>query len=163
MPSSSVLQLSDLSLTWSNVTGSADLSKIDGDLAVDRDLETAVLLSLFLDRRAANDDVPPSGDDKDRRGWWGDQFLEVEGDRYGSRLWLLDRSVLNNETLLRAKQYATEALAWLVEDKVVASVDVTTTRRGADGLLLGVVLARPGKDAVAFQYARVWDHVQEDL
>ena len=65
---SSAIVLGDLSLTWSNDTGDADLSLIDSDLAVDRGLETSVLLSLFLDRRAEPDDKPPSGDDNDRRG-----------------------------------------------------------------------------------------------
>lgn len=163
MASSSATQLSDLSLTWSNVTGNADLSMIDGDLAVDRGLETAVLLSLFTDRRAANDDVPPSGDDTDRRGWWADQFADNEGDLIGSRLWLLDRSKLTNETMLRAKQYAAEALQWMIDDKVVSAVNVTVTKRGANGVLLAVELVRPGKDAVAFNFARVWDHLSEDM
>jgi phage gp46-like protein len=59
MASSSALQLADLALVWSNTLGDADLAMIDSDLASDRGLETAVLLSLFTDRRAEPDDVPP--------------------------------------------------------------------------------------------------------
>lgn len=153
----------DLKLTWSNALGSADLSIIaldlagDAlDLATDRGLQTAVLISLFTDRRAEDDDMPPSGDPNDRRGWWGDQFAEVEGDRIGSRLWLLDRSKNTSETVRRAKEYVLEALAWMIEDKVVSSIDVeiVTSR---DGLGLGVGLNRPGKDQVAFKYAHAWE------
>lgn len=156
MATSSAIALGDLALTWSIATADADLSLIDGDLAVDRGLETAVLLSLFLDRRAENDDVPPSGDQNDRRGWWADQFATVEGDRIGSRLWMLSRSVITGETARRAEEYVREALAWMIEDRVVASIgveiEVTTSN-----LFIAVTLARPGKDPVAFRFAGVWD------
>lgn len=154
---SSASQLADLSLTWQSATGDADLSMIDSDLASDPGLETAVILSLFTDRRAKDDDVPPSGDPNDRRGWWGDQFLDVEGDRYGSRLWLLDRSKLNSETLKLADEYCREALAWMVEDRVVASVGVLVERAAADRMTITITLARPGRDAVTFRFARAWD------
>jgi phage gp46-like protein len=164
MASSSALQLADLALVWSNATGDADLAMIDDDLASDRGLVTAVLLSLFTDRRAENDDVPPSGDSSDRRGWWADQFAAVEGDRIGSRLWLLDRSTLTNETLLKAKGYVAEALQWMIDDKVVASIPVTVTRMTApDGIMIAGELLRPGRDSVSFRFAHTWDHIEEDL
>lgn len=167
MASSSAIQLADLALVWSTATNDADLALIDDDLASDRGLETAVALSLFTDRRAEPDDRPPSGDPSDRRGWWADQFSAVEGDRIGSQLWLLDRSKLTNETALRAKQYASEALAWMIEDKVVSSVDVTTTIGTTDGateaLFFEVDLQRPDGSQVSFKFAHVWDHLQEDM
>ncbi len=162
MASSSALQLADLALTWSNTTGDADLSMIDSDLASDRGLMTAVVLSLFTDRRAETDDQPPSGDARDRRGWWADQFAEVLGDRIGSRLWLLDRSKRTNETKLRAIEYVREALAWMIEDRVVASIDVTVEFEGANLVIAGA-LQRPGRDPVSFRFSHVWDHLQEDM
>ena len=158
---SSALQLADLALTWSNTTGSADLSMIDLDLASDRGLETAVALSLFTDRRAQADDVPPSGDPRDRRGWWADEFAATAGDLYGSRLWLLDRSKRTNEVTLRAKEYAAEALAWMLDDKVVESIDITVETT-TNGLVFAVGLKRPGRDAVTLRFAPTWDHLQED-
>lgn len=161
---SSAEQLADLALVWDNKQGSADLVLFDGDLASDRGLMTAVVLSLFTDRRAEPDDVPPSGDPTDRRGWWADEFAATAGDLFGSRLWLLDRSVLNNETVLKARQYVVEALQWMIDDQVVASIPVTVTRtRSPDGLLIAGELVRPGKDAIAFRFAHTWDHVQEDM
>jgi phage gp46-like protein len=167
----------DLALVWSTELGDADLSviaaDIDEDLATDRGLQTAVLLSLFTDRRAETDDKPPSGDATDRRGWWADQFAADEGDRIGSRLWLLDRSKRSNEVVLRATEYAREALAWMLEDRVVSGVDVavdtSTTapalfaelRLPATALLITVGLQRPGKDPVSFHFAHTWDHLQE--
>lgn len=154
MATSSALQLADLALTWNGV--SADLSLIDSDLASDAGMTTAVLLSLFTDRRCEDDDTPPSGDPNDRRGWWGDQFLPVEGDKYGSRLWLLDRSVLNNETARKAEEYDREALAWMIEDGVVASIDVVI-EISANNLFHALTLHRPGREPVSLRFAHVWD------
>lgn len=156
--SSSAIQLADLALAWDEQQGAADLALIDGDLASDAGLETAVLLSIFTDRRAQPDDVPPSGDPADRRGWWADELADVEGDLIGSRLWLLDRSVNNNETARRAEEYVREALAWMVDDRVVSSIDVQIDTTPT-GLLIGLTLQRPGRDAVSFRFAHVWDAI----
>jgi phage gp46-like protein len=161
MAISSAIQLADLALGWSNATGDADLLMIDDDLASDRGLTTAVALSLFTDRRAEADDKPPSGDALDRRGWWADQFATVEGDRFGSRLWVLDRSTRTIETVLRAKEYVHEALTWMLEDRVVASIDVEAEASG-HALLFSVGLQRPGRDPVSFRFAHTWDHLQGD-
>ncbi len=152
----------DLALSWVTELGVADVSLVDydSDLATDKGLMTAVLLSLFTDRRAEVDDVPPSGDPTDRRGWWADEFAAVRGDKFGSRLWLLDRSKSTNETALRAKEYINEALAWMIEDRVIASVDVAVERTGA-ALWITVGLNRPGRDQVSFRFAHTWDNLQE--
>lgn len=152
---SSSLTLADLALVWDPVFGAADLMLIDGDLASDPGMETAVLLSLFTDRRAEVDDVPPSGDERDRRGWWADEFAEVESDLIGSRLWLLDRGKRTSETPLRAKEYALEALRWTTEDRVAASVDVTIEETPS-ALLIAVAVQRPGRDPTTFRYQHVW-------
>lgn len=153
---SSALGLGDLALVWG--VGVADLVMIDSDIASDRGITTAVLLSMMLDRRAQPDDVVPSGDARDRRGWWADQFLPVEGDRYGSRLWLLDRTTLTNETARKADEYTREALNWMLEDRVVSRIDVPieTTR---NAMLIGVGLQRPGRDPISFRFAHTWDHL----
>jgi phage gp46-like protein len=91
-------------------------------LATDRDLETAVILSLFTDALAREDDVIPDLTD-DRRGWWGN-WESPEGLELGSRLWLLSREKSTEETRRRAEEYAAEALAWLLTDGVAARVDV---------------------------------------
>lgn len=151
--------LADLALVWDNTVGAADLALNGTDLATDAGLTTAVLLSMFLDRRAHDDDVPPSGDPADRRGWWADQFAAVEGDRIGSRLWLLDRAKATNETALRAKEYTVEALKWLVDDGA-ATVDVATSLDGptsARRLLITATIARPAASPLTFRFAHVWD------
>lgn len=154
---SSVLGVGDIALSWSNASGAADLVLLDDDLASDRGLTTAVAIALFTDRRAADDDTPPSGDERDRRGWWGDEFADTEGDKIGSRLWLLDRAKRTREVTLLAEQYVREALAWMLEDRVIASLGVTVETQG-DGLLFAVELTRPGRDPISFRFAHTWEH-----
>lgn len=149
--------MTDLALTWNPEEISADLSIEANDLASDDGLETAVLMSLFLDREAAEGDVLPEGE-TDRRGWWGDAFPTVDGDKIGSRLWLLARSKRTPDVLARAEEYTREALAWLVEDRVASKVDVTTEFVG-DGHELGIAVEiyRPGKtDPTSFRFGSTW-------
>lgn len=102
-------------------------------------LARAVVISLFTWRRARADDVLPDG--VTRFGWWGDTLADG-GDKIGSRLWLLCREVINQETMLRAKSYAEEALAWLVDDGVAASVVVSVSRSGLHTVALTAVITR---------------------
>lgn len=131
----------DIKLSWAG--WGADCSLHAADLLPENELETAVILSLLCDARARDDDTLPN-EGKDRRGWWADSVApEVDGDRTGSRLWLLSREKTLPETLRRAKDYAEEALAWLTEDHVADSVTVTAEmpRRGL--LALTAVITLP--------------------
>ena len=131
----------DIKLSWAG--WGADCSLHAADLLPENELETAVILSLLCDARARDDDTLPDGG-TDRRGWWADSVApEADGDRTGSRLWLLSREKTLPEVLRRARDYAEEALAWLVEDKVASSVTVTAEmpRRGL--LALSAVITLP--------------------
>jgi phage gp46-like protein len=137
-----------------------DIAIDSGDLARETTLQTAVLLSLFTDRRATADELARFGGD-DARGWWGDELAEVEGDEFGSKLWLLAREKVLPETLNRAREYARQALAWMIEDGVASSVAVeaawldTLVPRMPRGILaLGVEIAKPTD--VPERYALVW-------
>ncbi|PHM20929.1 MAG: hypothetical protein CK604_00520 [Curvibacter sp. PD_MW3] len=118
-------------------------------------LVRAVVVSLFTWRRANADDELP-GDL--RMGWWGDSYATVPNDRIGSRLWLLSRAKQVPETITRAREYAEEALKWLVDDGVAARVQVQAERMGVDGLALGVqVFKTVGKPAVNVRFTDVWE------
>lgn len=150
------INVADLAVIWDEARGDADLAVVDNDLVSDAGLQTAVILSLFTDRRAEPDNAPPSGDPTDRRGWWADEFLDNEGDRIGSRLWLLDRSKSTGEVALRAKEYVLEALAWMIEDGVVTKIDVATAVAG-QRLTIALTLARPAASPLTMRFSHVWD------
>lgn len=128
-----------------------------GDLAPDSGLQTAILLSLYLHRRAEPGDVLPEGA-TDRRGWWADAFPLESGDKIGSRLWLLERSKRTPETLERAREYTAEALAWLIEDRVAERVEVETEFIGAPpALAITVRIYAPGAaDPAQFRFSPTW-------
>jgi phage gp46-like protein len=129
---------------------------LDGlGLAEDDGLETAVIISLFTDRRANADDVIPDGGN-DRRGWWGDSFADIDNDKIGSRLWLLGREKQLSAVLTRARQYAEEALNWLVEDGVAESVEVAASNPRDGILALSVAIFRPSLPVIQYRFDAFW-------
>jgi phage gp46-like protein len=124
-------------------------------LDTDEGLQTALLLSLFTDRRAEADDVLPDNSGN-RRGWWGDSFADVPGDRFGSRLWLLSREKQLSNALQRARDYAREAVSGLVEDGVARQVEVDAEFPRAGVLAIAVTVYRPAGDARRFRFESFW-------
>jgi phage gp46-like protein len=79
------------------------------DLASTETLQTAVIVSLLTDRLANADDDIPDGTN-DRRGWWADMPLPLANapparDLIGSRLWLLSRRKVTEQTRVDAIAY----------------------------------------------------------
>lgn len=149
----------DAQLSYKTVSANAgyfDVAVSGYDLASDTGLQTAVIISLFADRLANEDDTLPDGGD-DRRGWWGDSLAEVDGDRIGSRLWLLAREKHLPSVAARARQYAAEALQWLVDDGIARDVVVTAefVRMGVLGL--GIEITRPDGRTLSVRYANLWE------
>ena len=106
-------------------------------VALEDSLATAIVLSLFTDRRATDDDMLPRGV-SDRRGWVGDEFMGAAGDAWGSGLWLLRAGKVGGDVLEQARFEAQEALAWLVRDGIAERVDVTAQWVGDRGDVLAV-------------------------
>lgn len=96
-------------------------------LACEDTLATAVIISLFTDARAEDDDRLP-WNSTDRRGWVGDAFMPTgfddRPDTWGNRLWLLYTSKAPVDILERARFTAWESLQWLVRDGLASRVDV---------------------------------------
>lgn len=146
----------DARIIWSDWGG--DLATISGDVLLTDGLETAVILSLFLDARARDDDTLPDGG-TDRRGWWADDAAPTaDGDRTGSRLWLLSREKTLPEVLRRAHDYAAEALAWLVDDGIARAVDVGATMPRPGLLALAVKVFLPDGQDRHFTYKMELGH-----
>ena len=88
-------------------------------------LSRAVVISLFTWQRASQSDEV---DNDQRMGWWGDTFAEEKGDKIGSKLWLLLRQKITDETLNRAQEYAYDALKWLIDDGICSDIKVDVER-----------------------------------
>lgn len=146
--------MSDLQTHYSGFLEGADLALDPLGLTPDGGLETAVILSLFSDARAAADDeLPDPG--ADPRGWWGDLLPLARDYRLGSKLWLLSREKQLPVVLERARAYAVEALAWLVTSGAASRVDVTASNPRDGILALAITIEAPALGTRAYQY--LWE------
>jgi phage gp46-like protein len=126
-----------------------------GDLRTDDGLETAVAVSLFTDARAPEDARLP-GDAADRRGCWMDATLGDGDDGIGSLLWLLHREKTTPDVPVRARQYALDALQWLLDDHVASAVEVEAERVGINMLALVIRITRPDGKIETYHYDYNW-------
>jgi phage gp46-like protein len=144
--------MTDIALTYrpglNGLLGSIGIGVEGGQLTTGDALASAVLLSIFTDRRARPDDQLP--DVLDKRGYWADAD-------WGSRLWLLEREKQTEQTKNRAIGYVKEALQWLIADGLAKTVEVQAdwVRTGLLGLLVDIT--RP--DRVAIRYEYTWQQV----
>src|ERR1700753_4183597 len=102
----------DIGVVWDPASYTGDWSVTASDLFLDQGgLQSAVMLSLFTDRRAPAGFTPPVGSPPGLRGWWGDTYT---GRQIGSWLWTLDRSIKNGDAalLLAVQDICTVALQW---------------------------------------------------
>lgn len=130
--------MADIRLFFLDLDSGCDIASDPLGLVMDDGLDTAVLLSLFTDRRAeAGDEF--SGDP---RGWWGDA-LAVTDDRpvaMGSRFWLLAREKQTVPVLRRAEAYARQALQWMLDDGVASALTATASNPQRGWLWLDVLI-----------------------
>ena len=152
--------MSDILTTWDAANGRGDWTLSAGALTSGNDLYTAVLISLFTDRRAQPSDIIPDGT-TNPRGWWGDMTVEGNLDEWGSRLWLLDRSIAPTQAVLNAAiGYCQEALAWLVTDGVAAKVDVQANWNANNFLAVLVSIYQTnGTKPVNMTYNLLWNEI----
>lgn len=142
----------DIALKYNPDMKHFDLAIEGGDLVTDEGLQTAVILSLYTDRRALEEDELPGGG-TDRRGWWADAFRQR---RHGSRLWLLAREKAEADARRRAEEYAREALQWIVDDRVAAEVDVEAEHLDRVTLGLNIRIRRGDGSEIQTRYSYVW-------
>ena len=119
----------DIKIAWDVTLMEGDFAFGNNDLEHDEGLETAVIVSLFSDRRASDDDPLPD-ESRGKRGWWGDLTSGIENDQIGSKLWLLEREKTTEETLAKAKGYILEALQWMIEDGITKKIEAEVERAG---------------------------------
>lgn len=128
-----------------------DATLVANDLETDEGLETALFLSLFVDRYDETTEDPTQ-----RRGWWADG-IDGTDDRSGSRLWLAEvAGKLTADLPDKLRTWTREATQWLLDDGVARELDITTTLT-AQGYTLAVDVYRPEKtDPSRFRFSRVW-------
>lgn len=122
-------------------------------ICMDDSLHTAVIHSLFTDRRAGRDVTLPLGQ-SDRRGWCGDEYFDGHGE-YGSHLWLIYTTKSTTDIQERARFAAVEALSWMVATQLASRVDVITSWATDERLAINPRIWR-SNDNVRPDYDVLW-------
>lgn len=121
-----------------------------GDIQTEDTLDTAILVSLFTDQRAAPADVVKS---VLRRGWVGD--LETPGDLYGSLLWLFEQSRLTGQVVASLGDMAQKSLKWMTDGSIATEVSARAIVKNS-GVDIKIDIKKPNSPAEAKLFA-LWD------
>ncbi|MFP3921668.1 MAG: phage GP46 family protein [Dichotomicrobium sp.] len=128
-----------------------------GDFKVTGGMRPALFISLFSDRRARPDEV---ADPLKRRGWIGDLYAEIPGDAHGSGLWLYNQRRLTADVRQALRLEALNSLAWLLQDRLVQSVDAEVIHDPAARSLelrTSLTVADGGVSRTSFE---LWEHTR---
>lgn len=143
-------------MVWDTAKFRGDWGVTSGDLQTDPGgLRSAVLLSLFTNKRAPSDWTPTAGSPSGRQGVWSDTY---DGFQLGSWLWLLNREFISdsNAVLSRAKDYCLDSLSWLQTSGVVASITVTVGWIASGVMGIVVALTQPQSPPQTFNLSWAW-------
>lgn len=123
----------------------------NGDILTADFFDTAILMSIFCERRASASEVPQS---HRRRGWIGNE--STPGFEIGSKLWLFEQSRITGTILRGIESAVLNGLQWLIDDgyaiNIRASAALTVT-----GVTLTVIIERPGSK-VDKRFYDLWEN-----
>jgi phage gp46-like protein len=154
--------MSDIKLSWDIdvFEAIAKFLQSTNDVETDDGLSTMVIVSLFTDARADVDDPLPD-ENGGRRGWWADETSDKAGDSVGSKLWLYERSKLDDRVLLDIQKAGQDALKWMTDEGVAKNVKVEATmyalQSGKYTVLLTVEITKPDGKKLPYKFEGLWE------
>ncbi|MCG6204204.1 phage GP46 family protein [Rhodopseudomonas sp. HC1] len=125
-------------------------------------LHTAIIISLFTDRRIEKDHpLAYLVEDGDPRGWWGDGediHAELGEGEMGSLLWVLARAPLTEEIRRWVEALAIEALATLIRQGVAVRIEAQAVAYfAANRVELAIqIYGRDGSKVYDFKFDDLW-------
>lgn len=126
----------------------------------DDGLQTAVIISLFTDRRLPDGVGHPEGLN-DPRGYWGD-VGETDGHQWGSLLWTLYRQVITNAVIASCREFCEQALQWMIDDGIAESVNVTAERAGTYQISISIEIEKKDtRDSLRYSY--LWNGQEQGV
>lgn len=122
-----------------------------GDILTADFFDTALLMSLYTERRASESEVSES---RFRRGWIGNESF-TDGFEIGSKIWLFEQSRLNRDTLNGITSAAIEGLQWFLNRGFAINLAVDTVL--VQGIItLQIDIFRPNSK-VDRRFFSLWD------
>lgn len=83
-------------------------------------------------------------------GWWADAYRTPTGNfKSGSKLWSLQWAHVSNDALMLAKQFATEALQYLIAAGIASKLNIETSYINKRVMRLQITVTGPGITANA--------------
>ena len=114
------------------IQGSNGLYDIDfsnGDFDLTDGLDTAIILSIFAEKRASKTQIV---EPLLRRGHFTNEFSEVEDYEVGSKQWLFSEQVANSESNLSLLENTIrDGLQWMIQDDIISNSTVSASKNNA--------------------------------
>jgi phage gp46-like protein len=129
-----------------------DLESVDL-LKFETELEQAVYISLFTDKRITFDETPPR--ENDRRGWFGNA---IDNSDIGSRLWILQTEKMI-DILDTVQAYCLEALQWIIDDQVASEITVNVSQRDRYSVDIETIISKGNN--LNKRYFFTWNQLEQ--
>jgi phage gp46-like protein len=150
--------MSDLALMRRS-DGFWDLDFQNSDLVETESLENAVIISIGSYAREKSDAAAVT--DPQFGGWFGDDTLDSPLASLGGYLYRLHHRVLDSDTCKECETLVTDALQWMIDDGVAASVSCSASiidGENADKVLyFPITITKPSGDTETFKYELNWE------
>lgn len=133
-----------------NEKGYYDISVDEnGDIATADFFDTAILYSIFGERRASSDEVVQP---ELRRGWIGNDDFEN-----GSKIWLFSQARVTASNLRRLENEIQSCLQWLIDDGYAVSIDDVDVTL-SNNVVRAAVTIRRSRDQVDRRFYDLWEN-----
>lgn len=123
----------------------------DGDIVTADFFDTAILMSIFCERRATPSEVPES---ERRRGWIGNE--STPGFEIGSKLWLYYQARVTRSILSGLESVILAGLQWMIDDGIAESIEVNAELSGGR-VVVDIPTKRPSSK-VERRYYDLWEN-----
>lgn len=127
-----------------------------GDIETVQALDTAILMSILAEVRAAPSEMPES---HRRRGWIGNE--STQGIEMGSKAWQFEQARVTGSNLAELSVIINNGLKWMVEQDIAISTSATALYR-AGAVHVEVTLVR-ASSAVEKRFFELWNNTGAHL
>ncbi len=134
-------------------SGIYDLSLDEnGDIKTENFFDTSILMSIFCERRASENEMPVS---HYRRGWIGNE--STPSFEIGSKVWLFEQARLTRDTLNGINSVIKEGLQWMIEDGIALEISVSSELNENNSIGINIIISRPNSK-VDKRYFELWEN-----
>lgn len=127
-----------------------------GDIETTESLDTAILMSILAEMRAAPSEMPES---RRRRGWIGNE--STQGIEMGSKAWLFEQARITGSNLAELGVIINNGLKWFIEQDIAIATSANAFFRN-DRVQVEVVFIRASSE-VERRFFELWNNTGANL